>query len=135
MDLGQDALRFLQVGLPAVVEAHAAMPAVEQRYVDVPLEHADAVGDGGRADAELLGGAGEALEAGRGLEEAQAMRWPRRSPDQILDRLAVRIHQLVVPPFEGPALVARRVYPAPCPDAAGKAAVDARRRADVAQRR
>ena len=39
----------------------------------------------------------------------------------------------MVPLFEGPALVARRVYPAPCPDAAGKAAVDARRRADVAQ--
>ena len=30
-------------------------------------------------------------------------------------------------------MVARRVHPAPCPDAAGKPAVDARRRADVAQ--
>ena len=30
-------------------------------------------------------------------------------------------------------MVARRVYPASCPDAAGEAAVDARRRADVAQ--
>ena len=36
------------------------------------LEHADAVGDGGRGDAELGPGAGEALVAGGGLEEAQA---------------------------------------------------------------
>ena len=61
------------------------------------------------------------------------LRWPRTSPNQILDRLAVWIHQLGVPSFEGPALVARRVHPSPCPYAAGKAAVDARRPADVAQ--
>ena len=57
----------------------------------------------------------------------------RRSPDHLLDRLAVRIHQLGVPLFETPALVARRVHPARSPHAAGTAAVDARRRADVAQ--
>ena len=40
------------------------------------LEHADAVGNGGRGDAELGPGAGEALVAGGGLEEAQAFeRW------------------------------------------------------------
>ena len=47
--------------------------AVEQRHVEKLLQRPDAVRDGGRGDAELLGGAGEALEAGRGLEEAQAM--------------------------------------------------------------
>ena len=36
------------------------------------LQHADAVGDGGRGDAKLLGGAHEALVTGGGLEEAQA---------------------------------------------------------------
>ena len=50
-----------------------------------------------------------------------------------MDPLAVWIHQLGVPLFEGPALVARRVHPARSPHAAGTAAVDARRRADVAQ--
>ena len=37
------------------------------------LQHADAVGDGGRGDAELLGGADEAPVPGGGLEEAQAV--------------------------------------------------------------
>ena len=37
------------------------------------LQHADAVGDGGRGDAELLGGADEAPVAGGGFEEAQAV--------------------------------------------------------------
>ena len=72
------------------------------------------------------------LPPATGLRSSRS-RWPRRSPDQILDRLPVRIHQLGVPLFEGPALVARRVHPARCPHPAGKAAVDARRRADVAQ--
>ena len=47
--------------------------AVEQRHVEVLLQRPDAVADGGRGDAGLLGGAGEALVAGRGLEEAQAI--------------------------------------------------------------
>ena len=50
-----------------------------------------------------------------------------------MDRLAVRTHQLGLTLFESPALVARRVHPARSPHAAGTAAVDARRRADVAQ--
>ena len=62
-----------EVGLPAAVEAHAAMAPVEERHVEVLLQRPDAVGDGRRGDAELLGGAGEALVAGRGLEEAQAV--------------------------------------------------------------
>ena len=37
------------------------------------LEHANAVGDGGRGDAELLGGADEAPVPGGGFEEAQAV--------------------------------------------------------------
>ena len=39
----------------------------------VTLEHADAVGDGRRGDAELLAGMGEALVPGGGFEEAQAV--------------------------------------------------------------
>ena len=70
--LGEDALHLLQVGLAAAVEPHAALAAVKQRHVEMLLQHPDAVGDGGRGDPELLGGAGKALVAGRGLEEAQA---------------------------------------------------------------
>ena len=44
------------------------MPAVEQRYVEVLLQHADAVGDGGRGDAELLGGAGDGDKAAESRE-------------------------------------------------------------------
>ena len=73
MDLGEDALHLLEVGLPAAVEAHAAVPAVEQRHVEMLLQRPDAVGDGGRGDAELHGGAGEALMAGGGLEETGAV--------------------------------------------------------------
>ena len=52
------------------------MVAVEQRHVEMLFQHPDAVGDPGPRDAQLLGGAGEALVAGRGLEEAQAVeRW------------------------------------------------------------
>ena len=73
VDLGEDALHLLEVAPAAAVEAHAAVAAVEQRHVEMLLQRPDAVGDGGRGDAELLGGAGEALEAARGLEEAQAI--------------------------------------------------------------
>ena len=73
MDLGEDALHLLQVGLAAAVEAHAAVAVIEQRHVGVLLQRPDAVGDGGRGDAEFLGGEGEALVAGRGLEEAPAI--------------------------------------------------------------
>ena len=72
VDIGEDALHLLQVGLTSPIEAHAARAAVEQRDVEVLLQQADAVRDGGRGDAELLGAAGEALLAGGGLEEAQA---------------------------------------------------------------
>ena len=73
VDLGEDALHLLQVGLTAPIEAHAAMEAVEERDIEVLLQQPDAVRDGGRGDAELLGSAGEALVAGRRLEEAQAV--------------------------------------------------------------
>ena len=72
MEFGEDALHLLQIGLAAAVDAHAAMAALEERHLEMLLQHADAVGDGGRGDAKLLGGADEALVAGRGLEEAQA---------------------------------------------------------------
>ena len=72
MDLGEDALHLLQVGAAAAVEAHAALAAVEQRHVEMLLQHPKAVGDRGRGDGELLGSEGEALVAGRSLEEAQA---------------------------------------------------------------
>ena len=62
VDLGEDALHLLQAGPAAAVEAHAAVAAVEQRHVEVLLQHPDAVGDGGRGDGGLLGGAGEALD-------------------------------------------------------------------------
>ena len=37
------------------------------------FEHADAVGDSGGSDAELLRGPGKALMTGSGVEEAQAV--------------------------------------------------------------
>ena len=73
VDFGEDALHLLEVGPAAAIEAHAALAAVEQRHVEVLLQHSDAVGDPGRRAAQLRGGAGEALVAGRGLEEAQAV--------------------------------------------------------------
>ena len=88
VDLVEDALHLLEVGPPAVVESHAPRPAVEQRDVEVFLEHADAVGDGGRGDAELGPGAGEALvrvaaskkrrlsSGGRSSTAATPPRWP-----------------------------------------------------------
>ena len=59
-----------------------------------------------------------------------AQRTSATRANAILDRLAVRIHQLGLTLFESPALVARWVHPARSPHAAGTAAVDARRRAD-----
>ena len=73
MDLGQDALHLLQVGPAAAVDPHAAPAAVEQRHLEMLLQHPDAVGDGARGDGELFGGAGKALVAGRGLEEASRL--------------------------------------------------------------
>ncbi len=73
MHLGEDALHFLQVGAAAAVEAHAAPPALEQLGVEMLLQGADAVADGGGGDAELVGGKGEALVPGGSLEEAQAV--------------------------------------------------------------
>ena len=72
MDLGEDVLHLLQIGLAAAVDAHAAMAALEERHLEMLLQLVDAVGDGGRGDAKLLGGADEALVTGGGLEEAQA---------------------------------------------------------------
>ena len=53
----------------------AAAPPLEELGAEMALQHADAVGDGGRGrgDAELLGGADEAPVPGGGLEEAQAV--------------------------------------------------------------
>ena len=64
MDLGEDALHLLEVGLAAAVEIHAPAAAVEQRYVEMLLQHADAVCDGCRRHAELGRGAGEAPVSG-----------------------------------------------------------------------
>ncbi len=73
MDLGQDALDLLETGPAAAVEVDAPAPSLEELGAEMVLEHADAVGDGGRGDAELLGGADEAPVAGGGFEEAQAV--------------------------------------------------------------
>ena len=72
MDLGQDALHLLEIGPAAAVETHAAPPTLEQLGVEMLLQGADSVADGGGGDAELLAGEGEALVPGGGLEEAQA---------------------------------------------------------------
>ena len=73
VDLGQDALHLLQIGPAAAVEVDAAPPALEQLGAEMLLQGADAVADGGGGDAELLAGPHEALVAGGGLEEAQAV--------------------------------------------------------------
>ena len=75
MDLGQDALHLLEIGPAAAVEVHAAPPSLEELGVEMLLQGADAVADGGGGDAELLAGQHEALVAGGGLEEAQAVEW------------------------------------------------------------
>ena len=70
--LGQNALHLLEIGLATAIELHAAGAAVEELSVEMLLQGADAVGDGGGGDAEFLPRLGEALVAGGGLEEAQA---------------------------------------------------------------
>ena len=73
MDLGQDALHLLEIGPALGVEAHAPAPSLEELGVQMLLQGADAVGDGGGGDPELLAGQHEALVPGGGLEEAQAV--------------------------------------------------------------
>ena len=73
VDVPENALDVGVVGAAALVEAHAAVAAVEEGRADVLFQHADAVGDGGGGDAELPGGAHEALVAGGGVEEAEAV--------------------------------------------------------------
>ena len=73
MDLGQDALHLLEIGPALGVEMHAPAPSLEELGVQMLLQGADAVGDGGGGDLELLAGQHEALVAGGGLEEAQAV--------------------------------------------------------------
>ena len=63
----------------AAVEEHAAAPSLEELGAKMALQHADAVGDGGRGDAEFLGGAEEAPVSGGGLEEAQAVERRQRN--------------------------------------------------------
>ena len=57
--LGEDALHLLQTGAAAAVEVDAAPPALEQLGVEMLLQGADAVADGGGGDPELVGGKGE----------------------------------------------------------------------------
>ena len=77
-DVGEDAPDLRMVGAAAAVEMHAAMAADEQRGVKMAFEHADAMGDGGRSDAELFGGTGKALVPGGCFEEGQAVEWRER---------------------------------------------------------
>ena len=72
VDLGQDALHLLEIGPALGVKAHAPAPSLEQLGVEMLLQGADAVADGG-GNPELLAGQHEALVAGGGLEEAQAV--------------------------------------------------------------
>ena len=72
MDLGEYALDLLEIGPAAAPQAHAAAPALEELGAEMLLQGADAVGDGGGGDAELLAGKDEALVPGGGLEESQA---------------------------------------------------------------
>ena len=72
-EVGQDAPDLRVIGTSAGIETHAAMTAVEQRGAEMLLQGPDAVGDGGRGDAEFPGGADEVLVPGRGLEEPQAV--------------------------------------------------------------
>ena len=72
-DVLKDAPDLLVIGPPPAVEAHAPAPPLEQRGAEMLFEHADAVGDGGRGDAELLAGMGEAAQPGGRFEESQAV--------------------------------------------------------------
>ncbi len=73
MDVEEDAPDLLVIGVAPAVEAHAAAPSLEEFGAEMALQHADTVGNGGRGDAELLAGMGEALVPGGGFEEAQAV--------------------------------------------------------------
>ena len=64
----------MQLAAP-VVAADRAVEAVEQWSAEVRFEHADAMGDGGRGDAELPRGADEALVPRGSIEEAEAIEW------------------------------------------------------------
>ena len=54
-------------------QAYLAHPTHEQPLAHVPLQQLDLMADGGRRDPKLLGGALEALVAGRRLEGAQGV--------------------------------------------------------------
>ena len=56
MDLGQDALHLLEIGPALGVEVHAPAPSLEQLGVQMLLQGADAVADGGGGNPELLAG-------------------------------------------------------------------------------
>ena len=73
--LQQDAPHLPVIGAAAAVEDYPALAALEQRRTQEPLEHPDAVGDGGGAHAYFLGRANETLVTPRGLEMAQAIEW------------------------------------------------------------
>ena len=77
-DVQEDALDLFEVGAAAPVEADAARTADEEIGSQMAFEQADAVGDGGGGDADLVRSAGEALVACGGLEEAQAVEGRKR---------------------------------------------------------
>ena len=79
VDVVQDAPDVLMVGPPAPVETYSAMAADEQRGTEMAFQHADAVGDGWRGDAEFGGGKCEVLEAGGDFEERQAVERRQRN--------------------------------------------------------
>ena len=72
-DVAEDALDVGVVLATAIGEADPAVAAVEQRGAEMGFEHADAVGDGGGGDLQLVGRAHEALVPGGGIEEAEAL--------------------------------------------------------------
>ncbi len=59
---------------PQGVEVHAPLAAFEERGVEMLLEGSYVVGNGRHRDAQFGRGAREALVAGRGFEEAQALK-------------------------------------------------------------
>ncbi len=75
LDVREYAPDLLGVGAAAAVEPHAAVAAVKQFSTEMALQHADAMGDGGRSDAEFVRGAHKALVSGCRLEEAEAVEW------------------------------------------------------------
>ena len=73
VDVEEDAPDLLVIGAAAAVDVHVPAPAPKELGAEMALQHADAVGDVGRGDAELPGGADEAPVAGGGFEETQAV--------------------------------------------------------------